>query len=152
MCCDVTNGLRGVLGRDQQPTRVGNATQIHNHPRDVWKAFVFPWVDYEFGVLRKAWHGLCVTLIERSKMLEPNPKALADLNFRRPAMQTLLIKELSLNEELDSRAMAALQGGRMKIPGQRFSFGQQIAVPSLGGELLDDTSDSSDDRLNPAGI
>jgi len=67
-------------------------------------------------------------------------------------MQSLPIKDLPLNEELDSNAMATIQGGRRKIIGQKFSFGQSIAVPSLGGELLDDTSDDSDDRLNPNGI
>jgi len=67
-------------------------------------------------------------------------------------MQTPAIKDLPRNEKMDSSAMAAIQGGRMKIIGQKFGFGQQIAVPSLGGELLDDTSDDSDDRLNPAGI
>ena len=67
-------------------------------------------------------------------------------------MRTLSLKNLHLNEEMESDAMAAIQGGRMKIPGQRIGFGQAIAVGSLGGELLDDTSDSSDDQLNPAGI
>jgi hypothetical protein len=31
-------------------------------------------------------------------------------------MQTLLIKDLLINEELDSNAMAAIQGGRIKVP------------------------------------
>jgi hypothetical protein len=43
---------------------------------------------------------------------ETNPCLL----FRRTAMQTLLIKDLLINEELDSNAMAAIQGGRIKVP------------------------------------
>jgi len=31
-------------------------------------------------------------------------------------MQTLLIEDLPINEQLDSNALAAIQGGRMKIP------------------------------------
>jgi len=31
-------------------------------------------------------------------------------------MRTLLIEDLSIDEELDSEAMAAIQGGRMKLP------------------------------------
>jgi hypothetical protein len=71
-------------------------------------------------------------------------------------MQNLPIKDLPLNEEMDSDTMAAIQGGRMKIPGLN---GANTALPwyynpkqNLGGELLDDTSDSSDDALNPAGV
>jgi hypothetical protein len=31
-------------------------------------------------------------------------------------MRTLLIEDLPINEELDSNAMAAIQGGRIKLP------------------------------------
>ncbi len=36
-------------------------------------------------------------------------------------MKTLMINDLSVTEELDHEAMAGVQGGRMKIPGQRAS-------------------------------
>jgi hypothetical protein len=39
------------------------------------------------------------------------PTFLLNLLFRRTAMTTLMIKDLSLTEELDSKAMAAVHGG-----------------------------------------
>jgi hypothetical protein len=40
-------------------------------------------------------------------------------------MHTLMIKDLSINEELDSEAMAAIEGGRIKVP-TNLSIEQQI--------------------------
>jgi hypothetical protein len=42
-------------------------------------------------------------------------------------MQSLPIKDLPLNEEMDSNAMATIQGGRMKIPGS--SVHNQVVLP-----------------------
>ncbi|HJV73551.1 MAG TPA: hypothetical protein VJ654_04970 [Noviherbaspirillum sp.] len=49
--------------------------------------------------------------------------------FRRIAMNTLTITDLPVTEELNNDAMAAVQGGMMKLPFQRASTGDLLTSP-----------------------
>jgi hypothetical protein len=44
-------------------------------------------------------------------------------------MKTLMITDLSKTEELDRKAMTAVQGGRQKLPFQRVSPDQLLTKP-----------------------
>jgi hypothetical protein len=44
-------------------------------------------------------------------------------------MKNLTIKDLSKTEELDHEAMAAVHGGRMKLPFQKASIGGLLMTP-----------------------
>lgn len=64
-------------------------------------------------------------------------------------MKILLIKDLaSFTEELNQEAMAAVHGGRMKLPSQRASTGNLLASPQgdpvavyVDGVLVNSVSD-----------
>src|SRR5882762_4068354 len=65
------------------------------------------------GVLVRRWHGVCSSSTEPSKNARcESPTYL--LNFRRTTMTTLMIKDLTLTEQLDRKAMAAVHGGMLK--------------------------------------
>ncbi len=44
-------------------------------------------------------------------------------------MRTLVIKDLYMNDEIDRKAMAAIHGGRMKLPFQRASTSGLLTSP-----------------------
>jgi hypothetical protein len=73
-----------------------------------------------FSARVKDWHSLCVSVPRANKMLEPGCKT--SFSLRRPEMKTLIIKDLSLTEQLDSKAMRAVRGGYVFPTSNYFNF------------------------------
>lgn len=93
----------------------------HNaHPRqeEGWprRAMPLPWLPAR----QAAWW---LAQSSRGSPARSNPRAIKTWAVARPqletAMTTLTVKDLPAEEGLDSKQMSAVQGGRMKLPGQR---------------------------------
>jgi hypothetical protein len=81
----------------------------------------------EFFRLVLSWHALCTISIERNESLniDSNPFTFIQENF----MNTLIIKDLAVTNELDHEAMASTQGGMKKLPFQRASTSDLLTSP-----------------------
>jgi hypothetical protein len=75
------------------------------------------------------WHSPCISDTRADKLLAPNRKTLT-FTFWRLTMNTLMIKDLSITEQLDSKAMSAVRGGTGYYPSSSYFNFSPVFAPN----------------------